>query len=165
MKENNNVKVKVKKKTKQTQLVPVVITIATLSVFVLVLNTNFSGLMGNSVANYYCKDSSYELNGNVCESNIISTPLLLGDIDLDGEITNNDVDLLKKYVSKKVELDDIKLLVADVDQNKVVNNKDVVKLEKYLKGSYSKEYVCQKGFTYKDKNVCIKTLKVKALRK
>lgn len=165
MEEKKNVKVKVKKKPRNTGLVPVVITVTTLSVFVLILNAgNLSNLMNNSVGNYYCKDETYTLNGKMCEKYIISKPLLLGDVDLDGQITNKDLNIVKKYVKNKAKIDDTELLVADVDKNKVLNNRDVTKLETYIKDGH-KEYVCQKDFKYKDKNVCIKAQTTKAIKK
>ena len=160
----DNSKVKVKKKKRGPEIFPVVITITTLSAFILLLNGNMPQLMNNSIDNYYCKDDSFKLNGKNCERTIISKPLLLGDVNLDGQLDKEDMDLIKKHLRNNYKFDSIQKLVADVDRNNTINKKDVTKLESYIKNG-DKEYICQNNFKYKDKNVCIKIEKQKALRK
>ena len=54
--------------------------------------------MGNSAVSYYCSDSSYTLNGNKCIKKLEEKPILLGDINNDNSITDEDLKLLSQYV-------------------------------------------------------------------
>ena len=73
-------------------------------------NTGMKSLMGNSITTsfYYCEDNSYTLSDNKCIKSETTTANILGDVNLDGVVDNNDLDLLNKYDEKVVkEIDEL----------------------------------------------------------
>lgn len=64
--------------------------------------------------------------------NLHGNQRLFGDVDGDGEITQQDVDLLQKHITKEITLDDDALLAADVTGDKQVTVKDVTALTNYV---------------------------------
>ena len=154
-------KQKVKKKTK-TQLVPVVITVVSLSLFMVIFNANLSNLMNNSVSNYYCNDS-YELKNNMCVKEVSSELLILGDIDKDNKITENDINIISNYINNNTKLSDDEMLIVDVDNNYKLDNTDIKLIKSYVDNNNYK-YICPVGYKLKD-DICLKTIKEKALTK
>lgn len=60
--------------------------------------------------------------------------LQLGDIDQDGEVTQDDLVALMEYVSGIRQLDEKQQLVADVNQDNVIDVSDVQAVKEYLDG-------------------------------
>ena len=57
---------------------------------------------------------------------------LFGDVDFDGEITQNDVDLLQKYLNHEIKFDSATIISAQVTGNSTVTVKDSTALDKYI---------------------------------
>ena len=60
--------------------------------------------------------------------------LQLGDLDLDGKVTETDLIMLMEYVSGIRELDEKQLLVADVNQDHVIDTRDIQIVKECLDG-------------------------------
>ena len=99
-KSSNTIGIEKKKmaKNKKIILILFLVLIFSLCVFILFITNGFSKLMGNSAVSYYCSDSSYTLNGNKCIKKLEEKPILLGDINNDNSITDEDLKLLSQYV-------------------------------------------------------------------
>ena len=110
---------------------------------VLIYTNSFQGLMGNSVTNYYCEDNTYVLNGNKCEKTLKEKPIILGDLNKDDKVTNEDFTILEEYVNLVFDNDDYEfseeqILRADIDGNGEIYNSDVSILYGYLKKEHSR---------------------------
>ena len=55
-----------------------------------------------------------------------------GDINLDGKIDNNDLDLLSKYLKKQASLNTVQINVADYNNNGTVDSNDLYEMEEFL---------------------------------
>ena len=104
------------------------------------INNNFifDALKGNSVTNnvyYYCKDSSYQLDGSKCIKTIYSDKLLVGDANLDGVFDVTDTTYVQLYMSKKQDFNENQLLVSDINKDKVVNETDLALIERAISGT------------------------------
>lgn len=91
----------------------------------------------NSISdnNVFTDFASYILPERLAEQrtfNLHGNQRLFGDVDGDGEITQQDVDLLQKHITKEITLDDDALLAADVTGDKQVTVKDVTALTNYV---------------------------------
>ena len=96
-----------------------------------------SNLMGNSVVSYYCYDNSYTLNGTKCEKVIKEKPIILGDLDSDEKITENDLKVLREYVDllfedENYEFTEEQVLRADIDGDNEIFEKDYTIFQGYL---------------------------------
>ena len=110
---------------------------------VLIYTNSFQGLMGNSVTNYYCEDNTYVLNGNKCEKTLKEKPIILGDLNKDDKVTNEDFTILEEYVNLVFDNDDYEfseeqILRADIDGDGEIYNSDVSILYGYLKKEHSR---------------------------
>ena len=140
----------------------------------LIINGNKSNLMGNSVVEYYCEDTSYNLEGNKCVKEVKERSVMLGDINIDDKITDEDLDLLTRYIDyieyeqsdeEVSNLTPIQIKAADISEDNEVYNVDVDILKAYLEhntdtlGTYHENIgvkrVCNDGFTL-DGNDCVK---------
>ena len=140
----------------------------------LIINGNKSNLMGNSVVEYYCEDTSYNLEGNKCVKEVKERSVMLGDINIDDKITDEDLDLLTRYIDyieyeqsdeEVSNLTPIQIKAADISEDNEVYNVDVDILKAYLEhntdtlGTYQENIgvkrVCNDGFTL-DGNDCVK---------
>lgn len=115
-------------------------------IVVLITTGSLSNLMGNSVTEYYCEDSSYKLEGNKCVKEIKERSAFLGDINLDDKVTNEDLDLLTRYINyidydeadeEVSNLKPIQIKAADVSEDNEVYNLDIDILREYLESSTS----------------------------
>ena len=130
--------------------------------------------MGNSVVEYYCEDTSYNLEGNKCVKEVKERSVMLGDINIDDKITDEDLDLLTRYIDyieyeqsdeEVSNLTPIQIKAADISEDNEVYNVDVDILKAYLEhntdtlGTYQENIgvkrVCNDGFTL-DGNDCVK---------
>lgn len=62
------------------------------------------------------------------------TGLLLGDVNVDGQVKTNDLLLLKKHLLGLVEADQVNLVNADVTKDGEIKSNDLLLLKKYLLG-------------------------------
>ena len=129
-------------------------------------NTGMKSLMGNSITTsfYYCEDNSYTLNNDKCIKSETTSSSILGDVNLDGNVDNADLELLNKYLAKTVDLTDIQLTAADVNSDGILSVGDAENIRLYVTGHNSgSEYlskigvsiICPKEYTNKD-NSCVK---------
>ena len=164
------------KKNNKVSLIIVVSFIVLLIAFMIyeliARNTGMKSLMGNSITTsfYYCDDNSYTLSDNKCIKSETTTANILGDVNLDGVVDNNDLDLLNKYLAKTVDLSEIQLMAADVNSDGILSVGDAENIRLYVTGHNSgSEYlskigvsiVCPKEYTDKN-NVCVKETVVDA---
>lgn len=63
--------------------------------------------------------------------------LMLGDVNLDGTISNDDVQVFMQYLAELIFLDELQLTVADIQQNGNVNTIDILFLQRYIAGMNS----------------------------
>ena len=135
-------------------------------------NTGMKSLMGNSITTsfYYCEDNTYTLSDNKCVKSESTQSNMLGDVNQDGVVDNNDLELLNKYLAKTVDLSDIQLMAADVNSDGILSVGDAENIRLYVTGHNSgSEYlskigvaiVCPKEYTDKN-NVCVKETVVDA---
>ena len=138
----------------------------------LVSGKSLTGMMGNSITKsfYYCDDSSYTLKENKCVKTETSESILLGDVNLDGKVDDNDLTLLNNYLAKTVTLKDLQLTASDVNSDGIISVGDVENIRLYLSGhNTGSEYlskigvslVCPKNYELKNE-LCIKELSVDA---
>ena len=127
-------------------------------------NGNLSSLMGNSVMQYYCADSSYKLVGDKCEKTIETNYTLLGDIYKDNVVNNKDLRRLENYLNyedsaRTLLLSDEEELAADINEDSFVSEKDFYILKNYL------EKVVSTYSSYYDKigvvKICLYTYKLR----
>lgn len=138
-------------------------------------NSSTKNLTTSSIKGYYCDDASYKLNGSTCVKNVETSPIILGDIDLNGKITSNDLVVLENYFElDDAELSDKQMLAADINKDGEPTYIDFSILSLYFEDNptlgtfdiyYDKlgvEKLCSKGYSLKNK-VCVKTISKKAL--
>ena len=132
----------------------------------LISKGSITALMGNSVTKsfYYCEDASYNLKDDKCIKVETSESILLGDVDLNGSVTLEDLNLLNNYLAKTVSLQDLQLTASDVNSDGLISVGDVENIRLYLNGhNAGSEYlskigttlVCPKDYTLKNE-LCIK---------
>ncbi len=63
---------------------------------------------------------------------------LIGDVNKDGKLTDNDSELIKNYYNGKLKFDDLQMKLADVDENGKINDDDAVQIKRYISGNNSK---------------------------
>ena len=71
-------------------------------------------------------DKNAEINTSITKK------FIYGDIDINGVIDKNDLDLLNKYLSKEIDLSDLQKELADINQNGSIDTLDADLIEKYL---------------------------------
>lgn len=150
----------------------IAILILFLSYELIARNTGLKSLMGNSVTSgfYYCEDASYMLNGNKCVKSQTTESGILGDVNLDGIVDDNDINLLNGYLAKTTTLTDLQLVAADVNSDGIISVGDAENIRLYVNGhNTGSEYlskigsssVCPKNFELKS-NLCVQELSVDA---
>ena len=166
-----------KKKNKKIIITTIPIFFLILAVMYITVN-GISNSMGNSVIEYYCADSSYKLDGTNCKKTLKEKSILLGDINQDSIITEEDYKLLSEYVDlvfdeqeEKSNLSDLQIKAADIDENGEVYVVDQTIMREYFEGSVSTynmyrinvgtKRLCNDGFTLKGE-YCYKDDVVKA---
>ncbi len=82
---------------------------------------------------WFLGDKEYDFNYQIT-SNITLTAnwVLYGDVNEDGNINTTDIAYISKYISGKMELNNIQLLVADVNIDGLINTIDTDILAKYI---------------------------------
>lgn len=138
--------------------------------------TNFYGLMGNSVINYYCENKDYELVGNKCIKNIQEPSILLGDVNLDNKINRDDALTISKYLNDSIKLSSKQMIAADINKDGRIDSNDhnsilsISPANDYSTSNVSNEIdydsferVCPKStdrnVTYElKKDICLKTI-------
>lgn len=58
----------------------------------------------------------------------------LGDVNMDGAITEDDLTLMNQYLENTASLTDKQIKLADVNKDGVINSGDLLKMQKYLMG-------------------------------
>ena len=167
---SNNIKMKKRKINKIHIIVASIILV--IIIVVLITTGSLSNLMGNSVANqFYCEDSSYKLDGDKCVKEIKTKAAVLGDVNLDEKIDEQDVKLITDYIDYifyeegENNLSDFQIKLADINQDGEVYYVDETILKEYLDGTISTYGIyqenigvsrfCEGGYTLQD-NYCVK---------
>lgn len=109
-----------------------------LSIFIigLISGYDFNKLMGNSLTQtyYYCDDSTFTLQGQYCYKMNYKEPLLMGDVNKDGNISIADVTEIQLYVQRHSGFDSDQIRLADVNGDGTIDNEDTVLLQRYSAG-------------------------------
>ena len=146
-----------KQKVKVKKIVYTVLAACFLIAIILTISfsPNMMGLMGNSVTdNYICPDG-YELSENKC--NITINAYKKGDANLDGEITDVDVNYIKDHISGVSLLINDNYVAADINGDNKVNSTDLNELNLYLSGMNNiSEYICPSDYDIEG-NKCYKS--------
>lgn len=168
-------------------VIPIFFVVMLVGGSLVIFNTDLSKGLGNSlmknlattsaVKGYYCVDNGYKLSGSDCVKTIEESPVVLGDVDLNGKITSNDLLLLQNYLDiDDAELSTIQWLAADIDKDGEPSYLDLRILSLYFEdnptlGTYDLYYdkvgvekLCAQGYSLKNK-VCVKTISKKASTK
>ena len=128
-------------KNKKVIVISILSVVIVLSIIVLITTGGLSKLMGNSVTEYYCEDSSYKLEGDKCVKEIKEKAAFLGDVNQDDKITNDDLELVNRYINyvefeeedeEISKLTPIQIKAADVSEDGDVYYLDIDLLKTYL---------------------------------
>ena len=142
-------------------------------VILLIINGfDFKSIMGNSVVEtfYYCDDSTYTLEGNKCIKSDVSSALILGDVNLDGVVSDADLILLNSYLAKTSELNENQLIASDVNSDGIISVGDSENIRLFVNGhttgseylvKIGSSYVCPKNYQLKE-NVCVSDISIDA---
>lgn len=142
-------------------------------VILLIINGfDFKSIMGNSVVEtfYYCDDSTYTLEGNKCIKSDVSSALILGDVNLDGVVSDADLILLNSYLAKTSELNENQLIASDVNSDGIISVGDSENIRLFVNGhttgseylvKIGSSYVCSKNYQLKE-NVCVSDISIDA---
>lgn len=84
----------------------------------------------SNVSNNITLTAVFTKNGDSGESSSDT----LGDVDGDGEVTKDDIQLITRYVNGKAELTEEQLKRADMNQDGIVDVTDIRLLEKKVRG-------------------------------
>ena len=142
----SNVEIKARKMKKLLSIgLPIVIILV---IILLISIGNLGSLMGNSTFTYYCENSEYKLVGDKCEKVVETNFFLLGDINGDFLIDNEDLELLRDYLDKEdtddeFVLSDSQILSADLNDDMEVSESDYSVFSDYFTkavSTYSKYY-------------------------
>lgn len=122
------------KKNKRNKILICGIIVMFIGFIITLLCGKFNKLMGNSVIVFECDDGKpIQKNGKmVCQ--VSKNAILVGDVDLNGKITNDDIILMEKAFLNSTELDKYQFAAADINQNGTVESIDIELLTKYLNG-------------------------------
>ena len=101
--------------------VPVIVI---LIVVLLFASNNMSGIMGNYVCNYTCL-SGWNLQGDKCVKNAQTQSFILGDVNKDNTVNEQDYVIIKQYINTKRKLSYIEKAVADINGDGEVNSYDI----------------------------------------
>lgn len=88
------------------------------------------GNLAESMTNY-----SYEYKIILMKYQIASTEYTLGDVNGDGEITQDDLTMISNYLAKTTALTEKQFMAADVTKDGKVDSADINKLNQYLLGN------------------------------
>ena len=140
-----------KSKTKKIMLLVVSVVILFVFIYLLFFNSNLSSLMGNSVINGYICPDGYKLNGSMCISELEATRL--GDVNDDGSITLDDIDLITSHINNTMLLTSQNFAAADVNEDGKITTEDSNKIKTYIakKDKSLNSYVCPNGYKLKNR--------------
>lgn len=142
----SNVEIKARKMKKLLSIgLPIVIILV---IILLISIGNLGSLMVNSTFTYYCENSEYKLVGDKCKKVVETNFSLLGDINGDFLIDNEDLELLRDYLDKEdtddeFVLSDSQILSADLNDDMEVSESDYSVFSDYFTkavSTYSKYY-------------------------
>ena len=93
-------------------------------IITLIVTGSLSKLMGNSTTEYYCEDTSYNLEGSKCVKQLREKSILLGDLDGDDKVTEADLKVMEEYINRFYEEEDPQftdeqILAADISKDDV----------------------------------------------
>lgn len=164
-----------RRKIKKAITVALPVTAIAVAAIAVVSSGSLSKLMGNSVTEYYCADSSYTLEGTNCKKTIKKSANFVGDADLNGSVDIQDVTEIQ-FIMADNDLAKTRK-PADVNLDGTVNEIDLRLLQNYLSGgsttstvSSGSEYIGVKKVCESDEytlngDYCEKIDVVKALQK
>ena len=141
-------------------------------VLVLVGGFDFKTIMGNSVVEtfYYCDDSTYTLDNNKCVKSDTVSGIVLGDVNLDGVVSDADLIMLNSYLAKSTELSENQLVASDVNSDGIISVGDSENIRLYVNGhttgseylsKIGTSFVCPKNYEIKG-NICVSDIAVDA---
>ncbi len=130
-------------------------------VLILSLDNNLITLMGNSVVSNYICPVGYVLENNSCTNIIKATKL--GDVNLDGDVNNLDIDVINEYLNKKILFVNINFNAADINKDGVINVLDIKRLSALINNPVI-SYVCPDDYVLVG-NKCYFSKKSIALKK
>lgn len=146
------------------KLVVIGIPVATILIVSILISTgNLKKLMGSSIANHYCSDSSWKYDGHNCVRTTIKKAELYADINLDGLVDNEDLNLLKFYIDNNSNIDysimsDTQLYFSDLNKDYEVNEEDIQILENIINNpeQINNKKVCDRGYVLNGDNCELK---------
>lgn len=153
-----SIKITNKKNKKKIIIISAISIVLVLSIVVLITTGGLSKLMGNSITEYYCEDTSYKLEGNKCVKEIKDKSALLGDVNLDNKVTHEDLDFVKRYIDyieyeepdeEISKLTPLQIKAADVSEDNDVYNLDYDILSAYLESNASTHGVSEENIGVK----------------
>jgi len=99
------------------------------------------------------------INGQDTSDTLVGKPYLFeddkfifGDVDLSGEITNNDAQLIMNYLVGNDILSEVQIVLADVNQDNNISAGDSVIVQQYINGQDTSDTLV--GKEYKKSNIC-----------
>ena len=139
---------------KKILLICILVVILVISFITLFATGTFSKLMGNSIDSYHCIDDSWKLEDGNCTRTTVKNVELYADINLDGKIDNEDLDVLKNYIDNRSTsdyeiLNAIQKRLADLNEDKNIDESDINLLEYYINhlDEIKDKKVCENGYT------------------
>lgn len=167
--------IKTMDKKKLTIYIAVGVSLIFIIVLILVIllgGVNFKSIMGNSVVEifYYCDDKSYTLESNKCIKSDTVPVIVLGDVNLDGTVSDADLILLNGYLAKTSQLTENQLIASDVNSDGIISVGDSENIRLYVNGhttgseylsKIGNAYVCPKNYELKG-NICVSNISIDA---
>ena len=111
-------------------------------IITLIVTGSLSKLMGNSTTEYYCEDTSYNLEGSKCVKQLREKSILLGDLDGDDKVTEADLKVMEEYINRFYEEEDPQftdeqILAADISKDDEIFDNDLTLFKQYFGGNGS----------------------------
>lgn len=146
-----SLKKKNKLNTKKLMISIILVVIIFTVIYFNFINGDLSNLMGNSVINGYICPDGYKLNGSMCISELQATRL--GDVNDDGSITLEDINLITSHINNTMLLTSQNFAAADVNKDGKLTNEDSNKIKFYIekKDKSLNSYVCPDDYKLKNK--------------
>ena len=111
-------------------------------IITLIVTGSLSKLMGNSTTEYYCEDTSYNLEESKCVKQLREKSILLGDLDGDDKVTEADLKVMEEYINRFYEEEDPQftdeqILAADISKDDEIFDNDLTLFKQYFGGNGS----------------------------
>lgn len=90
----------------------------------------YSGRLADSV--YFNKTQQKAVQENV----IIPKGWIIGDINHDGKVNDEDIGRLRDYIGGKIDFSDDEFFIADVNNDGIIDDKDIEEIKKYPKSDF-----------------------------